>query len=160
MDIRTGLGYDIHRLTDKEGKPLPLAGIRIDGVRVIAHSDGDCLYHSLSNAILSSLGLEDIGTYFPDYEKETADMNSEEILRFAFNKMEEMDFTLSNVVVTIILEKPKLKSYKSLIKAKLSKLLKIEEDHIAVHANTKEGLDAVGKGEAITVLSQVCIIKM
>ncbi len=160
MDIRTGLGYDIHRLTEGDGKDFRLAGVVLPKGKVIAHSDGDCLYHSLSNALLSALGKEDIGTYFPDGSAKTDNMDSREILHFALSELRKENFTISNVVIAIVLEKVRMKPYKAQIRKKLSEELGIEENRIAIHANTKEGMDAIGNGEAIAVLSQVCLIKM
>lgn len=160
MDIRTGLGYDIHRMDEKEGKDFRLAGIGLPGGKVIAHSDGDCLYHSLANAVLSALGKEDIGTYFPDNSSQTENMDSREILQYALSEMKNENFIFSNVVIIVVLEKIRLKPYKAILRKKLAEELGIEENRIAVHANTKEGMDAIGRAEAVAVLSQVCLIKM
>ena len=111
MDIRTGFGYDIHRF-DENGKRFVLAGIELPGKKIKAHSDGDCLYHSLANSILSALGLEDIGTYFPDTSEDTQGMNSEDILSFALAQTEKREYTISNIVIDVVLQSVKLKNYK------------------------------------------------
>lgn len=159
MDIRTGFGYDIHRF-DENGKRFVLAGIELPGKKIKAHSDGDCLYHSLANSILSALGLEDIGTYFSDTSEDTQGMNSEDILSFALAQMEKREYTISNIVIDVVLQSVKLKNYKEQIKSRLSEVMNLSADRIAIHANTKEGLDAVGHDEAVEVYSTVCLIKM
>lgn len=159
MDIRTGFGYDIHRF-DENGKRFLLSGVAIKGKRILAHSDGDCLYHSLSNAILSALGLDDIGTYFPDSQKETEDLNSEDILSFSLAQMQARGYEISNVVIDIQLQSIRLKEYKKEIKEHLAKVLDLGMDRIAIHANTKENLDAVGEDKAVVVYSNVCLIRM
>ncbi len=159
MDVRTGFGYDIHRF-DENGKRFVLAGIEIPGRKIKAHSDGDCLYHSLSNAILSALGLEDIGTYFPDNQKDTEDVNSQDILSFSLAQMVQKGYEISNIVIDVQLQSIKLKDYKEEMKKHLSEVIGIDSTRIAIHANTKESLDAVGEDKAVVVYSNVCLIKM
>lgn len=159
MDVRTGFGYDIHRF-DENGKRFVLAGIEIPGRKIEAHSDGDCLYHSLSNAILSALGLEDIGTYFPDNKKDTEDVNSQDILSFSLAQMVKKGYEISNIVIDVQLQSIKLKDYKEEMKTHLSEIINIDSTRIAIHANTKENLDAVGEDKAVVVYSNVCLIKM
>jgi 2-C-methyl-D-erythritol 2,4-cyclodiphosphate synthase len=158
MDIRTGFGYDIHRL--REGDHLLLGSVRVPAsITEEAHSDGDIVLHALSQAILASLGLEDIGTYFPDSSKATEGMDSTKILAFALSKMKEQGYALGNVSVTILLEKPKLFPDKPRIRKALAALLGIGEDRIAVHANTGEKVGPVGEGKAIVVYAEVLIKK-
>lgn len=161
MDIRTGFGYDIHRLIPaKENHPLLLAGVRIEGeYSVDSHSDGDILLHALSNAILSGLGLEDIGFYFPDTKDITKDMSSIKILEFVLGKMKEMGYRLSNVVVDILLERPKLKPYREAIKKNLSEMLNIDSTRIGLSANTGEKIGVVGLSKGTVVYSNVLLIK-
>lgn len=158
MDIRTGFGYDIHRL--KEGSFLLLAGEKVPSpLTEVAHSDGDILLHALSQSLLSALGLEDIGTYFPDNQEKTKGMNSIDILNFALAKLKENHYLISNVAVDIVLEKPKLSPYKGQLKKALSKLINLPNDRIAVHANTSEKVGPVGEGKAIEVYCQTLIYK-
>lgn len=153
MPFRSGLGFDIHKL--EEGKSFPLAGVPIEGRKVIAHSDGDCLLHALSNAILSALGKEDIGTYFPDNKAETLGRDSSNILLFALGERKKEGWKLSNVSATVILQKPKLLPYKKQRKENLSRLLGLEESGISVRANTREGIGEIGKGNAV-----VCLVSL
>lgn len=151
--IKTGFGFDIHRL-EEEGS-FPLAGVSIQGKKVIAHSDGDILLHALSNAILSALGKEDIGTYFPDNEAKTKDRNSKDILLFAIEERKKKHYHLNNIAVTILLEKPKLSPYKTQIKKSLCSLLQLEEENVSILANTREKLGPIGEEKACACLVSI-----
>lgn len=157
MDIRTGFGYDIHTL--KEGDHILLGGVRIpSSYQTVAHSDGDLVYHALAQAIFSSLGLEDIGTYFPDTSASTSGMDSSLLVKRALTEMKERNYSLSNVVIDIVTEVPKLKPYKESIKESVSKLLDLDKNRIAVHANTSEKVGPVGEKRAIECYCQLLII--
>ncbi len=157
-DIRTGFGYDIHRLV--EGEYLLLSRIRIPSDKMIdAHSDGDIVLHALAQAIFSALGLDDIGTYFPDTTKETTGMASILLVQRALGEMEERDYRLSNVSIAIQLQRPKLAEFKPKIKESLSHILALAEDRIAVHANTGEELGPIGEGKAIACYCVTTIVK-
>ena len=148
--MRIGFGSDIHRLV--EGRKLIIAGVEIPSpVGELAHSDGDVLYHALSDAILGALALGDIGIYFPDSIEDTYGMNSEEIVNFVYDKMEEMGYEIGNVDINITLEKPKLKDYRNAMRANIARLLHTEIENISIKAGTNEGLDDVGHGLAIQV---------
>lgn len=157
-DFLVGFGYDIHRLC--RGEYILLAGIKVKAEkRIIAHSDGDIVFHSLSQAILSALGKEDIGTYFPDYEKKTLNMDSSMIVSLAVKMMSEEGYRVNNVVIDIVLQSPKLKDYKEKIKEKISSVLSVDKKRIAINANTHERVDSVGKEKAIEVYSVVSLVK-
>lgn len=159
FDIRTGFGYDIHRLVNVPGNIL-LSTVKIPSNKTVdAHSDGDVLLHSLSNALYSSIGKNDIGYYFPDNIEKTKNMNSVMILESALNSIRELHYKIQNVTIDIHLEKPKLMNYREEIRTALSQLLAISKDRVAVHFNTGEGLAEVGQERAIIVYSQVCILK-
>lgn len=157
-DFLVGFGYDIHRLC--RGEYILLAGIKVKAEkRIIAHSDGDIVFHSLSQAILSALGKEDIGTYFPDYEKKTLNMDSSMIVSLAVKMMSEEGYRVNNVVIDIVLQSPKLKDYKEKIKEKISSALSVDKKRVAINANTHERVDSVGKEKAIEVYSVISLVK-
>ena len=157
-DFLVGFGYDIHRLC--RGEYILLAGIKVKAEkRIIAHSDGDIVFHSLSQAILSALGQEDIGTYFPDYEKKTLNMDSSMIVSLAVKMMSEEGYRVNNVVIDIVLQSPKLKDYKEKIKEKISSVLSVDKKRVAINANTHERVDSVGKEKAIEVYSVISLVK-
>ena len=157
-DFLVGFGYDIHRLC--RGEYILLAGIKVKAKkRIIAHSDGDIVFHSLSQAILSALGKEDIGTYFPDYEKKTLNMDSSMIVSLAVKMMSEEGYRVNNVIIDIVLQSPKLKDYKEKIKEKISSVLSVDKKRVAINANTHERVDSVGKEKAIEVYSVISLVK-
>ena len=148
--MRIGIGTDIHRLV--MGRKLIIAGVEIPSdVGELAHSDGDVLYHALSDAILGALALGDIGIYFPDTLSETEGMDSSNIVKFVYDKMEERNYGIGNVDITITLEKPKLKDYRQQMRENVARLLNTSIDNVSIKAGTNEGLDDVGHGLAIRV---------
>ncbi len=148
--MRIGLGSDVHRLV--EGRKLIIAGVVIPSDKgELAHSDGDVLYHALSDAILGALALGDIGIFFPDNSEDTRDMDSSEIVKFVYNKMDEMGYEIGNVDIMISLEKPKLKDYRQHMVSNIAKLLHTSVENVSIKAGTNEGLDDVGHGLAIKV---------
>ncbi|HRP02767.1 MAG TPA: tRNA epoxyqueuosine(34) reductase QueG [Candidatus Kapabacteria bacterium] len=149
-----GFGYDIHRLT--LGRKLVLGGVNIDSeLGTIAHSDGDVLIHSLIDALLGAAGLGDIGEHFPDTDEQYNGIASTELL----NKTLELlnSYKIINIDCMIILEKPKIKEYKPLIKKNLAKLLNINESRVNIKAGTNEKLDSLGNNEACAAYSVVSI---
>ncbi len=148
--MRIGIGTDVHRLV--AGRKLIIAGVEIPSpVGELAHSDGDVLYHALSDAILGALALGDIGIYFPDTLSETENMDSSDIVKFVYDKMEERNYEIGNVDINITLEQPKLKNYRQQMRENVAKLLNTSIDNISIKAGTNEGLDDVGHGLAIRV---------
>ena len=148
--MRIGIGTDVHRLV--VGRKLIIAGVEIPSpVGELAHSDGDVLYHALSDAILGALAIGDIGIYFPDNSEDTAGMDSSEIVKFVYDKMIEMNYEIGNIDIMISLEKPKLKDYRETMRKNIAKLLHTGLANISIKAGTNEGLDDVGHGLAIKV---------
>ena len=148
--MRIGIGSDIHRLV--AGRKLIIAGVDIPSpVGELAHSDGDVLYHALSDAILGALALGDIGIYFPDSIEETANMDSGDIVRFVYDKMLEKGYQIGNVDIMISLEKPKLKDYREKMRKNVARLLHTSVDNVSIKAGTNEGLGDIGHGLAIKV---------
>lgn len=156
--MRIGIGTDVHRLV--EGRKLIIAGVNIPSpFGELAHSDGDVLYHALSDAILGALALGDIGIYFPDTIETTSGMDSSDIVKFVYDKMDEMNYKIGNVDITITLEKPKLKDYRQAMRMNIANLLNTEIENVSVKAGTNEGLDDVGHGLAIRVDAIVLLIE-
>ena len=148
--MRIGIGTDVHRLV--MGRKLIIAGVEIPSpVGELAHSDGDVLYHALSDAVLGALALGDIGIYFPDTLEETENMDSSDIVKFVYDQMEERNYEIGNVDITITLEQPKLKNYRQQMRENVARLLNTSIDNISIKAGTNEGLDDVGHGLAIRV---------
>lgn len=158
MKIRTGLGYDIHRL--EEGRRLFLGGVEIPSPKgLIGHSDGDCLIHAIIDALLGAIGERDIGQIFPDQNPEYKDIRSTELLKDVIGKLKKNKIEIVNIDSIVIAEKPRLASYISQMKEVLCPILGVEKDDLGIKAKTNEGLGGVGKGEAIASWAQVLVEK-
>ena len=123
LNYRIGYGEDIHRLV--EGRPLILSGVRIPFEKgLLGHSDADVVYHAVSDAILGSLALGDIGQHFPDNEERTAGMDSSEIVKHAYFLLKEKGYEIENVDIAICCEKPKLAPHLLQMRKNLASLIK------------------------------------
>ncbi len=146
-EIRTGLGWDVHRLA--AGRPLILAGVRVPSEAGLdGHSDADVLAHAITDAILGAAALGDIGMHFPDTDPQWKGCASLEFLRHAKALMEEAGFRLVNVDSTVVLERPKLKDYRQAIREKLAGTLGLSLDRVSVKFKTAEKLGPVGEGRS------------
>ena len=154
--MRVGIGYDIHQLVS--GRKLILGGVEIPhDVGSKGHSDGDALLHAVTDALLGAAGLGDIGEYFPDNDPEWKDADSGELLKEAYKIVRRRGWEVENIDCNIIAQAPKLKPYKSQMEARIAGLLEIETRRVNVKAKTNEGLDAVGRNEAIATQAVVLL---
>lgn len=148
--IRIGLGYDLHRLTN--GRKLLLGGIELpfekgeDG-----HSDGDVLYHAITDAILGASGLGDIGSFFPPEEAKWKDADSAILLQTVMKKVYENGWEIENLDCVIKLEKPKFIPYRNAVIHSIAQTLNIQDNQVFVKAKTGEKLPPVGTSEAVEV---------
>ena len=155
---RVGLGYDIHKIKKIEKlNYIKLGGINIKSkIKVISHSDGDVILHSITDSILGALSLRDIGTYFPN-NKINKNRNSNEFLDFALKKLKNKDFKINNIDLMIVSEIPKINPYYEKIIKSLIKLLKINKNQITIKATTNEKSGLIGKSEFIACWSNLSI---
>lgn len=153
--MRVGLGYDIHPLV--EGRKFVLGGVILPFPKgPKGHSDGDCLYHALTDAILGALGLGDIGRHFPDNDPMWKDADSAIFLREVRRLLDEKKMKIENIDANLLLEAPKLVPHIPAMTKNVAELLGIGEDRINLKAKRGEGLDAVGRGEAVA--TQVIVL--
>jgi 2-C-methyl-D-erythritol 2,4-cyclodiphosphate synthase len=146
--VRIGFGSDFHKL--KKGRKLYLGGVEIPFEKgSLGHSDGDVVLHALTDAILGSISKGDIGDHFRDSDPKWKDKRSEIFLKYALKLLKEQNYKIENVDITLILEKPKLFNYKEQIRKNISLLLGIDESCVSFKAKTKEGVGAIGKGDAL-----------
>jgi 2-C-methyl-D-erythritol 4-phosphate cytidylyltransferase / 2-C-methyl-D-erythritol 2,4-cyclodiphosphate synthase len=146
--MRAGTGYDLHRLV--EGRPLLLAGVLIPGDRgALGHSDADIVCHVVTDAILGAAGAGDIGRHYPDTDPQWKDASSIHLLSQSVRHVRSVGFDIVNVDVTVILERPKIAAHVPEIERRLAAALGIEAARVSVKGKTNEGVDAVGRGEAI-----------
>jgi 2-C-methyl-D-erythritol 2,4-cyclodiphosphate synthase len=148
MQHRIGQGHDIHRTVD--GRPLMLGGVRIEApFGLLGHSDGDVVLHSICDAILGALGRGDIGNLFPDTDERYRGADSADLLRQVVERMRNASMRIGNVDITVSAERPRLAPYREAICRRVAELLGAELATVNLKAKTNEGLDAVGRGEAI-----------
>lgn len=156
--IRSGIGYDIHRL--KEGNGLLIGGVKISGsLMAEAHSDGDVLIHSLIDALLGAMGQPDIGELFPDSDPDFKGISSLQLLRQVKEILDSHDYKILNIDSVLIIESPKISPYKAEIKKSIAATLQIPQSDFNIKAKTKEKSGAVGRGEALECFSTVLIEK-
>jgi 2-C-methyl-D-erythritol 2,4-cyclodiphosphate synthase len=148
MSVRCGIGYDLHRLT--EGRKLIVGGIELPFDKgPVGHSDGDVLAHALCDALLGAAGLGDIGKHFPDTDPQWKGANSLIFLEHAKKLLEEKKFEINWIDAVVITEKPKLGAHFAKMRETLGRALGISADLVHLKAKTNEGVDAIGRGEAI-----------
>jgi len=145
---RAGTGYDLHRLV--EGRPLVLGGVTILSDRgALGHSDADVVCHAVTDAILGAAALGDIGAHFPDTDPRWKDASSVDLLRRACARLAEAGLGVGNVDVTVVLERPKIKEHIAAMRDRLAAAMGIDVARVSIKGKTNEGVDAIGRGEAI-----------
>lgn len=158
MKIKTGLGYDVHKLAD--GIPFWLGGIQIEHYKgAVGHSDADCLIHAICDALLGAAGKRDIGYWFPDNSDEFKGIDSKILLARVCEIVREAGYEISNVDSTICLQKPKIKDYIPTMQATLAKVMGIAEEDVSVKATTEEHLGFTGREEGVAAYATVLIYR-
>jgi 2-C-methyl-D-erythritol 2,4-cyclodiphosphate synthase len=157
VNPRIGHGYDLHRL--QSGPRLVLAGVVVSQeLRPVSHSDGDVVLHALVDALLGAIGQGDIGELFPNTDPRWKDAPSRVFVEEAYNRVRAAGYVVGNLDVTILAERPKLKSFKPAMIDALAALLQVNRDQVNVKAGTNEGCDAIGRGEAIAAHAAVLLL--
>ncbi len=146
--LKIGYSYDIHK-TDKT-RPLILGGIKIDNdFGLLGHSDADVLLHAVGESLIGALGLGDLGTHFPDTNMKYKDLDSKKILSFVKELLIKEGYVIENIDASIFAEKPKLALYIPKMKEVIADILKINKAQVNIKAGTNEGMDSIGKSQAI-----------
>ena len=146
-EIRTGLGWDVHRIAP--GRALILGGVTVPcEFGLEGHSDADVLAHAITDAILGAAALGDIGMHFPDTDPRWKGCDSLVFLRHACDLAEAQGFRLLNVDSTVILERPKLKDFRLPIRERLAGTLRLELERVSVKFKTAEKVGPVGEGRS------------
>lgn len=155
--MRIGHGYDVHRLV--EGRELILGGVKIDYAKgLLGHSDADVLLHAVSDALLGAAGLGDIGRHFPDTDPRYKGADSLKLLEIVGQKVYAAGYRVSNIDVTMIAQRPKLKDYIPQMEANIAGALKIAPGRVNVKATTEEKLGFTGTGEGMSCHA-VCLLE-
>jgi 2-C-methyl-D-erythritol 2,4-cyclodiphosphate synthase len=148
MSVRIGYGYDVHRLV--EGRKLMLGGVHVPFERGLdGHSDADVLLHAVSDAILGALALGDIGVHFPDTDSRFKDISSLELLRKVVKLAKEKGYTVGNIDVSLVAERPKVAAYTAKMRENIAHVSGIPSDRVSIKATTAEGLGPIGRSEGI-----------
>jgi len=156
-NFRIGHGYDVHKL--EEGKKFVIGGIEIDHHKgAVGHSDADVVIHVICDALLGAISLGDIGKHFPDTDDKYKGIDSKILLKKVMKLVKEEKYQISNVDITILLQKPKLRNYIDSMRDTLSNIMEINKSQISIKATTTEGLGFVGR-EVGVAAHCVCILK-
>lgn len=154
--IRIGQGYDVHQLV--EGRPLILGGVEIPHEKgLLGHSDADALLHAITDALLGSVSLGDIGKHFPDTDPVNKDANSRNLLIRAYELVKLKGYLVGNIDASIICQKPKLAAYLPLMAQVIADDLSLDFSQVNIKAKTNEGLGYLGSGDAIATEAVVMV---
>ena len=155
--MRIGHGYDVHKLV--EGRDLILGGVKIDHkLGLQGHSDADVLLHAVSDALLGAAGLGDIGRHFPDTDPQYKGADSMKLLAVVGEKVAAAGYRISNIDVTMIAQKPKLKDHIGAMERNIASALNIEPGRVNVKATTEEKLGFTGREEGLSCHA-VCLLE-
>lgn len=148
MTFRVGSGFDVHRLAD--GRELWLGGILIPNDKgAVGHSDADVLLHAICDALLGAAALGDIGHHFPDTDPRWKGADSKLLLKQVVALIGEQGWSVGNVDLTLVLERPKIKPHVPAMRAVIATLLGVAENAVSIKATTSEGMGYVGRGEGV-----------
>jgi len=155
--MRIGHGYDVHKLV--EGRKLILGGVEIPHtLGLLGHSDADVLLHAVSDALLGAAGLGDIGVHFPDTDPAYKGADSRVLLQIVGQKVAQKGYRISNIDVTMIAQRPKLKPYIPQMKQNIADTLGMDPDRVNVKATTEEHLGFTGREEGLSCHA-VCLLE-
>jgi 2-C-methyl-D-erythritol 2,4-cyclodiphosphate synthase len=156
MKIRTGIGYDVHRL--EEGLQLWLGGIQVPHSKgLVGHSDADVLIHAICDAILGALAMGDIGKHFPDNDPKYKGIDSKVLLAEVCRMVREKGYRMGNVDSMLCMQKPKVAGYIMNMRETLARVMQMELDDISVKATTTEHLGFEGREEGISAYANVLL---
>jgi 2-C-methyl-D-erythritol 2,4-cyclodiphosphate synthase len=154
--IRTGLGWDVHRLAP--GRPLILGGVAVPSESGLdGHSDADILLHAITDAVLGAAALGDIGMHFPDSDQKWKGAASAQFLEHAAKLVRDLGYSIVNVDTTVILERPKLKDFRLAIRESVARIMALELDRVSVKFKTAERVGPVGEGKSAEAQAIVLI---
>ena len=157
--FRIGHGYDVHKFSS-ELKPLIIGGVVVDRtLGVEAHSDGDVLYHALCDALLGAIAQRDIGFHFPDIDDSNKNRNSADFIKYAQELIFKQGYSLSNLDITLVAQKPKLMNFIVNIQQSIATTLNIDVNQVNVKATTTEKLGFIGREEGIAAYAVVLLYK-
>lgn len=158
MNIRTGIGFDVHQLA--EGEEFWLGGIKLDYKKgAVGHSDADVLLHAICDALLGAACLGDIGKHFPDTSVDYKGIDSKILLKKVGELIAINNYKISNIDSTICLQKPKIAPYLEEMRSVIANILSLEVNQVSIKATTTENLGFVGREEGISAYANVLIYR-
>lgn len=156
IEVRTGIGYDVHRLV--EGRALILGGVTIAHPRgLLGHSDADVVLHAITDALIGAAGLGDIGTHFPPTDPEWKDADSRALLRSVIAMLRQTGWEAVNVDTTVVCETPKIGPHAAAMRRNIAVDIGLPETAVNVKGKTSEGLGFTGTGEGIAAYAVATI---
>lgn len=156
MNMRIGHGYDVHKLV--EGRDLIIGGVNIPHhLGLLGHSDADVLLHAISDSLLGSLALGDIGKHFPDTDEQYKGANSLELLACVYELVKEKGYEVCNIDATVLAQAPKLAPFIPQMRLNIARALELEIDAVSVKATTEEKLGFTGEEKGIAAHA-VCLV--
>ena len=156
VNIRTGMGYDVHKLVS--GRKLMLGCTYIPyELGLLGHSDADVLAHAIADALLGAAALGDIGRHFPDNDPDCEGMSGEEILSRTADMIRKAGYEIVNIDATLVAQKPKIAPFAEQMVTNTAKALKIDKTGCSIKATTEEGLGITGSGEAMSAYAVATI---
>ena len=158
MKIRTGFGFDVHRLV--EGRDLWLGGIKIEhSMGLLGHSDADVLIHAICDALLGAANMRDIGYHFPDNSSEFENIDSKILLKKTVALIATKGYTVGNIDATVCAERPKLKNFIPQMQQVLAEVMDVDVEDVSIKATTTERLGFTGREEGISAYAVALISK-
>ncbi|KPK97088.1 MAG: 2-C-methyl-D-erythritol 2,4-cyclodiphosphate synthase [Omnitrophica WOR_2 bacterium SM23_72] len=158
MNLRVGIGYDIHRLVEE--RRLILGGIEIPYKKgLLGHSDADVLIHAVCDALLGGMGDKDIGEHFPETDPKYHNISSVELLKSVVGLIQAKNYRIGNIDTVVVAQEPALSPFKNQIKKNLAQICGIGMDEVNVKAKTNEGLGEIGRVEAIACFAVASLIR-
>ncbi len=158
LGIRTGFGFDVHKLV--EGRDLWMGGIKIDHqLGLLGHSDADVLLHAICDALLGAANMRDIGYHFPDTSADMKDIDSKILLKKTIELIATKGYRVGNIDCTICAERPKMNPHIPEMKECIASIMDTDTDNISIKATTTEKLGFTGREEGISAYATVLIYK-
>lgn len=158
MTLRIGQGFDAHRF--REGGRLLLGGVDIPfHLSLQAHSDGDCLLHAITDALLGAIGAGDLGRHFPDTDSRYAGIDSRRLLRHACGLLRAGSWKTLNIDATVIAQRPRLAAFLPRMVANVAEDLGIEADRVNIKATTTECMGFTGREEGLAAIAVVLVTR-
>ena len=157
--MRTGIGFDTHRLVDN--RKLILGGVEIAHPQgLLGHSDADVLTHAIMDALLGAIADGDIGQHFPDTDPQWAGADSLLLLKAVTERLRSKGWRIGNIDATVLAERPKLMPHIPAMREKLAQAMAINVDAVSVKATTVEGLGAIGRREGISTMAVATVFPL